>query len=153
MKRRLVSFTPVLAVAGAYVSGDQIGAVNAVSGAADWSGGSVLLKSVTVLDAAKQDVALDLFFFSESPTLTSVDNGAFALADSEMLGKCLGKVSLAATDYADAAASASATKTNVDLVLKAVARAQDIFCVLVSRGTPTYANGDLKIVLGLEASQ
>lgn len=152
MKLKLISFTPALAVAGAYSSGDQVGAINTASEAIDWNGGVAVLKSVTLLDGAKQDKALDLLFFSSSPTVTSIDNGAFALLDSEMLGKCLGKVSIAATDYSDAAASSVASKTDLSQVLKAAAGSRDLFCILVARDAPTYTNGDLKVLLGLETS-
>jgi|SRR3990167_927335 len=152
MKLKLVNFTPALAVAGLYTSGDQVGAISTVADATDWSGSCSILKCVTILDGAKQNKALDLLFFSSSPTVTSIDNGTFALLDSEMLGKCLGKISIAVTDYADADASSLATKLDLDLILKSAPGSKNLFCILVARDAPTYTNGDLKVLLGLEAS-
>jgi len=152
VKLKLINFTPTLAVAGLYASGDQVGGINTLTDSTDWGGSCSVLKSVTLLDGAKQNKAVDLLFFSSSPTITSIDNGAFALLDSEMLGKCLGKISIAGTDYADAAASSVATKVELSLILKSAAGSKNLFCILVARDAPTYTNGDLKVLLGFEAS-
>jgi hypothetical protein len=152
LKLKVIKLTPTLTVAGAYAIGDVIGTPNKASNAVDSVGGQMIIRSVSLVDAAKQNQPIDLIFFDDLPTLSNPDNGAFALTDAEMLSKCIGKISVLAADYADAAASSIASKIDLSLVLQAVHGKRDIYCVAVSRGTPTFTAGDLKILLGLEAS-
>lgn len=152
MKLKQLKITPTLAVAGTYAANDQVGGLTTITNGVDSSGGQSILRSLVILDGAKQSLALDLFFFDQDPSLTSIDNGAFALLDADLLGKCLGVVSIVAADYAAVSASSVATKQLLSLVLQAAATKKDLYCVLVTRGAPTYADGDLKIILGLEPS-
>lgn len=145
--RIILESTPTL-VAALYAANDQLGGVNTLSGAAADTGGPVLLESITVLDKAKQKVAIDVFFFKSSPTLTSLDNQPFQLADAEA-AKCVGVVSIGALDYVDTVDSALATVL-VQLPLQAVSKSKDLFYVAVTRGGPTYASAsDLVFKFGI----
>ncbi len=147
--RKVIEVTPVMATAGAYADGDQIGLGNTISNAAFDTGGTVELESVTLIDKAKQNAALDLFFFDETPTLVNADNGAFDMTDANMADQCIGTLKIAATDYCDAANSSVATVKNAGLFLKAAPATKNLFMVVVSNGTPTYANGSLVFKLGI----
>lgn len=147
-ERILLPFTPTLLGGLAYTANDQVGAVNTLENAVADTKGSVELESVVVVDKAKAKQALDIFFFDEAPTLVSADNTEFELLDSEML-KCIGVVSIAAGDYADSKNSAIACKRDISLILQAARKSKSLYCVLVTRGTPTYAVGDLSVKLGL----
>lgn len=132
-----------------YASGDQMGGINTLANACADSKGSVEVESIVVIDQAKQKAAFDVLFFESVPTLTSVDNGAFALSSAELL-KCIGVVSIAATDYADTSAQAVATKKSIALILQAIKASKDLYYVMVVRGTPTYvATTDLTLKIGL----
>ena len=139
LERVVFQSTPVTSNGVAYATGEQIGAVNTITQAVADTRGTVQLESIVVIDKHKQKAAIDVFFFDQVPALTSVDNGAFTLPTAELL-KCIGVVSIAAADYADTAAQAVATVRRIDLILQAVAKKRDLYYVLVSRGTPTYAS-------------
>lgn len=150
MKLKGLKVTPTLAVAGAYAANDQVGGINLLANAIDSTGGQAVVRSLVLLDAAKQSIAMDVLFFDELPVVTSVDNGAFTLTDAHLLDKCIGSISVAAGNYVNTANSSVATVTSTGVVLQAKAKSKDLYCILVTRGAPTYAAGDLKIILGLE---
>lgn len=145
----VISTTPVMAHAGLYSAGDQVGLVNTITGACADDKGQARLHSITIIDKAKQDKVMDVWIFNQSPTLDNVDNGAFSLADSEA-AKCLGFVRIPAANYSDSALNSVATVSDIDMVLEGYAGKRDLYCVLQTRDTPTYANGDLILLFGLE---
>lgn len=145
---KVAQVTPVMANAGAYLAGDQVGVVNTISDAALDTMGAVKLDSVVLIDKAKQKQPLDIFFFDLAPTLSVADNGVFSITDAEML-KCVGVVSILAADYADSAANSVATKTQLGRIMQAYRMSKDLFCVVVARGGATYASGDLVFKFGL----
>ena len=144
-----VELTPVTSNGAIYASGDQIGSVMRITNAVQDSRGSSLIKSVVVIDKAKQKAALDILFFDDEPANSVADNAAADIADSEMADKCLGFISIAVADYADMSASSVATKTCEHLLKSAKERSKDLWCLIVSRGTPTYGStSDLVVKLG-----
>lgn len=146
---KIISVAPVMAGGVAYTSGDIVGQVNTLSRAVLDNGGSAKLKSIAVVDKAKQKIAAELWFFSSSPTVPA-DNAAWDITDALAVADCLGAIAIPATAYMDSASNSLATVTNCELLLQAVAKSQDLYCVLVTRGTPTYAVNDLQIRVGLE---
>ena len=149
--RRVIEVTPALAnFASAYAANDQLGIVNTLANALSDEKGISKLVSVSILDKAKQKKALDVFLFDASPTLVSADNDEFEMTDANML-KCIGVVKVDAADYSDNKNSAVATIQNLNLMLQGVAASTSLYCVLVTRGTPTYgAAGDLVVKLGFD---
>lgn len=150
---KILRVTPALANfgAGAYAAGDQLGALNTVLGIANDRGGPFELVSLAIIDKAKQKSAIDVYFFDAIPALVNADNGAFDVSDADMVAKCLGKVSIAAADYGDEANNSTATKSLLGFMGKAAAGLQDVYCVAVSRGTPTFVSAsDLQLVLGVK---
>lgn len=148
----VVSVVPVLTNfgAGAYSSGDQLGAVNTITNACADTKGTVRIQSIVVVDIDKQNQPIDIFFFSDSPTLASADNAAFSLLDAQMFLKCRGVVQISAASYSDTATSSIACVSELELLVQAVARSRDIYCVAVARGTPTYSTiSSLKISIGM----
>lgn len=136
----LIEVTPVIST-GAYTSGDQLGDIQTLTGVNfDAAGGMGCLEGVTVVDKAQQKIACDLFFFDESPTVASVDNGAIAISDAEMADKCLGHLAIVAGDYKDIASTSSiASLRYLGMALKPFKDGK-IYVVAVTRGTPTYGS-------------
>lgn len=145
---------------GGYTTGDAIGGINVLyglSGGADGStvggqsGGSAILRSVTLSDLAKQSLAVDIVFFSSNPTATTVtDSGAIDIADAD-LPKVLGCVSIVAGDYIASADSSVACVRNINLPLELETGVKDLYFFLITRGSPTQAaTGDFQLTFGIE---
>lgn len=127
----------------AYSDGDLVGDLITISNAPK----SGIIETLTLVDQAKQDAALDLLIFAANPSATTfTDNGALDVADADLL-KILGVVRIAAADYCDIADNAVATVRGVGLAY--VAEAGVLYAALLSNGaTPTYAaTGDLLMAL------
>lgn len=107
---RTYSFTPVI-TAAAYAQNDQIGVLQKLSGILTYPRGSINLLNWVILDKEKAKHDLELLFFSKGVTVASADNAAVSITDAEMASGFLGRISVAAGDYVDSAASSDATKT------------------------------------------
>lgn len=140
----LVSVVPTLAVAGAYISGDAVGAVMTFSNALrnpGGVGGTGVLKSVKIADYAKQNAILDLILFRSAPTAVT-DNSPFDPSDADTL-KIVAAVQVS-TWYSFNDNSYGQAECAIDVESDTA----DLYGVLVSRGTPTYATGDLQVTIG-----
>lgn len=149
---KVISITPTLDTA-AYAAGDQLGSLQEVAGALADSSGTGKLVSVVVLDKAKQSLALDVLLFREQPTVTSVDNAALDLSDTEM-EKCIGTIRVATTDYAALNVNSVASVKNINLMLHAVKGSNNttgtsLWMILMAQGAPTYAANSLIVKLGI----
>ena len=151
-----VSATPTI-TAGAYSADDALGdeMVLDVGIADDGKTDAFVIQSISVLDKAKQSIAFDLLFFSESVT-PAADNAAADFTDADLASYFLGHVSVASGDYAALNDNSVATVRNVGLQLKQESGGGDakIYCYAVTRGAPTYAStSDLVINFDLAADQ
>ena len=101
-------------------------------------GGSVTLVSIAGRDLAKQDSAIDLYFFDSEPaTGTYAINGAFDLNDTDA-DLFVGHVAIVAGNYSDGNDNSVFTKRNIGLQMKCLT-VDDLYVIGVCRGTPTYA--------------
>ena len=144
----ILEFSPTLSVAGAYISGDYIGESGvcmSIDLAGRINGGTGIIESAVLIDAAKQSAAIELWLFTASVTPPN-DNAPWDVSDLEAT-YCIGVITFD-TYYASVSNSVSSVG-NVGLVFKAPVASQYLFGVLVSRGTPTFAAGNLTIKLGL----
>lgn len=141
-----VSFTAT----GAYATGDHLGSTFTLTNVCPESGGYANLSKVVIVDVDKQSAATDILFFDASPTVTSVQNGAFDVSDSEMRDKFIGAVSVAAADYATLNANSAATKSTMSIPIKCAAGTTSIYGHLVTRGSPTYASSLLKLITSFD---
>jgi hypothetical protein len=150
-RTHIAEVTPTLDTS-AYATGDHMGTIHTLNSALSNVGTTSILVNLTITDTANQKAALEVHLFSASPTLTSSDNAAIRIADSEVAAYHLGYVSVAATDYVtlDATAgNAIAIKTGLNILLKNSAAGTSIYAVVVSRGSPTYAASSLTFKYGL----
>jgi hypothetical protein len=141
---RTVTVTPTLDTS-AYATGDRMGTVMTLSNVALENGGEVTLDGIGITDVNVQSAAFDILFFNASPTLISADNAAISLLDSEMSGKGVGWQAIVAGDYTAAASSSIAYKGDLNKPLKAAAGTKNLYALLVSRGSPTYAASSLAL--------
>lgn len=144
-----VVVTPTLDT-NAYVTGDRLGAIHTLMGvvrSAEANGAlGATLQSLTLIDDADQKAAIDLLFFNSSPTVASADNAAISITDAEM-EKCIGRLNIAAADYATITAGGSgnavATLRNLGMVLNPGPTSTAVYVVAVIRGSATYAASSL----------
>lgn len=147
-KSALIVLTPTLD-ASAYAAGDLMGGVLTLANAMDSSGDTGAVLSVAVYDKAAQGAAFDILFFNVAPTLVSADNAALNIADADMAAGFIGRVSIAASDYATTAAGKDATVAGLGLLVKSAPGKDDLYAVLQCQGAPTYAASSLVIKVGI----
>lgn len=152
---QVFEITPVLTnFATPYTANDQVGGINTISEAFQLYNPKSVIQSVTVIDKAKQNAALELYFFDELPTVASSDNAAMDVSDAEMADKCLGFVEVPAANYKTLANnSVGVAISAMNLLLKAAQTSTTIsklYMVARTSGTPTYGSiSDLVIKLGI----
>lgn len=130
----------------AYATKDAVGGLLTFASAARYSGGSVRLESVQILDKGEGMGAVDLFLFDRTFTAPT-DNAAFTPTDAE-LATCVCVVRFAA-------ATEEYPATGNDVWHKQVGTSfplngTDLFGVLVARGAMTLVStADLTVTLNL----
>lgn len=144
------------AATGAYATGDQIGVPVELRNAVEDSGGSATVESISILDPAKQDAAVDAIFFSDQPSV-GTDNAPWAPTAADLALIC-GVVKIAATTpYSDGSARSVGTVGGVSVKVKAKNATSgqsktSLWVLLVSRGTPNYgaAAATLTLRVGID---
>lgn len=133
-----VSVTPTISTS-IYTSGDVIGGLQTIAGAARASGGSGTILSIVVLDKTQAvRAAMDLLFFDRSVTVAA-DNAAVAMSDADM-ANCLGVVSIGPYNTAWPGTPLNSVSTLLNVGLPYVLNGTDLFVVPVVRATPTYVS-------------
>jgi len=143
--------TPTLSVAGAYATGDYIGTSTtpaSFTNVVRASGGTGIIKSIRITDFVNTAaVAMELWIFNATFTAPT-DNAAWAATDAE-INTCLGVIPISTSKWYTVG---STGKVYMDDTLGIVIKpaVTSLFFALVARGTtPTWANGDLTIALGI----
>lgn len=148
----IVKVTPTLDT-NIFASGDQVGpGTTKLDNVCQERGQFVVLDSLIVTDASKSSAAIDLLFWDRLPTIVSVENAAFDVADADVALGLVGILKIAAADYAAFNANSAVSKTAIGLVMRpdltlSGADGRDLWMSIVSRGTPTYAATSLKFTL------
>lgn len=137
--------TPTVSTTPAYASGDQVGGLQTFTGAALATGRGGQIVGATLIDKGKQKAALELWVFIVSPTLAGSDNNAFDLTDANLVTAIpAGVIAFPAARYVDSASSSVCFGESLSggpiLVPFVTSATANLFGVLVSRGTPTYAS-------------
>lgn len=103
------------------------------------------LSSLVLVDSSGQNAAMNIYFFNFLPTVASVDNGALSITAAELKAKCVGCLSIAATDYKAAGSISIATlgMAACGLAMKSNTDDGPLYAVAQVTGTPTYAVGAL----------
>lgn len=135
----------------AYSAGDQIDSIQTLSNALIDTGALGAITSVSILDKDNQRAEIDFFFFAVSPTLVGSDNAAFDITDANaVIAKFLGVATVLSGDYKQSSSNAFATNDRIRIPMKSIAGSKNIYCVLVTRGTPTYSTtSGLEVTFGI----
>ena len=122
---------------------------------AEHDGGSVLLKSLTLVDEVNGTLECDIVV-SELSTAISGDEGKSVGEDVDDLdgtiSKMAGFVPVRAADYTDLIDARMATKTGIDLVLQSSPGSKSMYVHIINRGsTVTFGEtNDVRLMLGVE---
>lgn len=138
-----VSTTP------AHASGDVLADTQKFPNAVTANGGACILESVVALDSSDQGENLQLVFMRSNVSL-GTENAAVSISDADA-EEIIGIVSVAGTDFADLVGSQLATVRNIELPLKAASGTRDLYIGAISRGTGTYATGEIKLKIAVTA--
>ena len=157
--------TPVIDT-GIYASGDCLGPLQTVSNVALYTGGSAVLRSITIVDKTQaQRAAIDVAFFTQTVT-TAANNSPFTISDADAL-HFLGVIPLGTglynTAWPGTPTNSVLTYPNptitatynagASLDFPLVLAGTDLFMQLIVRGTPTYTStSDIVISLTVEQS-
>lgn len=133
---------PTLEVAGAYSAGDAVGGIIEFTNVARVAGEGSVLKNLLIIDYAKQDAELELWLFDRTFT-PATDNDAWDPSDAD-LAFLVAVISTADGSYFDATDNSVA---DVEASKRVEPLSTSLFGQLVTRGTPTYSDGDLALKL------
>lgn len=131
-----------------YASGDVLSGQIEVSGVFREGGHTRKLVSLHVLDEDDQGQPFDIVLLNSSDdfgTANAVLNVPDFVADN-----ITGIVEIASGDYVDLVNSQTATKTGLDLMVKAASGTTSLWVAAISRGTGTYTASGIKLKLGFE---
>lgn len=131
-----------------FASGDVIADTQACSNIMPVAGGACRLDSLIVNDEDDQGTAIDVLFYSSVVSL-GTENAGPSITDANQR-VYLGKVSVAAGDFADLGGVRCAEIKGINMALRAVDGSRDIGVAAVCRsGTPTYTAAGVRLRLGL----
>lgn len=140
----VVMATPVITANSAYAAGNQLGGIMKLTDVVRQDGNLHLgfseLVEVTILDNNKQDAAIDIWLFNQSPTVTSSDHSAFAMTAANLQAQCIGVVSVG-TAYSDASVVSVSSTANLNKpvqVPRTVAFPTSIYAIAIIRAAATY---------------
>ncbi len=133
----LISPTVTVSTTPAYTAGDVVGGILTLTNAMRTSGGTGILESIFINDASNQKAALDIYIFDSNPAAgTYTDNAAVVFSTD--LTKLIARIPVAAADYVTNNSQATAHEKAIGAIMKASGSA-NLFAVIVTSGTPTYA--------------
>jgi len=145
--------TPTVSTS-AYADLDQVGGVMTFTDAFAGGPRSGVIVSLAVLLESGAFPAMTVHFFNASPTLTSSDNAALDIADTEMASKYCGSIHVRNTAdvYYMTLNSSSVAYTNLKFAQVVESTDGNLYGVAQAAGAITFAaTDDLTIILGVEA--
>lgn len=138
--QKRIQATPTISTSPAYTSGDVLGGLQTLTDAANISGGSGVIQSMTVLDKTQaQRAAMDILFFDQTVTVAA-DNAAVAMSDADM-ANCIGTISIGPYNTAWPGTPLNSISTLINVGLPFICNGTaNLYAVAVVRGTPTYVS-------------
>ncbi len=127
-------------------TGDVVAAPEELKGFSREKGRGVLLESLVVLDGSDTGIALDIVFLNANGSI-GAESASFAPTDA-VAATIIGVVSVATTDYVDAANSKVAIVKNIGLLMHPVATDTSVWVGVVARGTITPGASDIVVQFG-----
>ena len=159
MESRKIFTKPITTTAGAYALEDQVGQLQTLVGAADHKHQAIKIDSITVVDTAQQKSELLILFFSKEPTITSTDSNTLAITDAELAEKLIGAIKVFAAEYYDVVGTSIAVVQYPDIQVHPQDRpsganeGQNIYMLVLSKGTPTYGASSTALTVHVGVSR
>lgn len=146
---KTVIATPTVSNGVAYSAGDLIGGKMTLLEATR-ENRSGRINTVVISDKGKQNAIIDVIFFKSDPSATTfTDNGAFTLADADLL-KVIGTVKIVAADYSSLTDNSVVCKANLGLQFS-LDGAETLYAAMLAGGTPTYTStSDLQVAVAID---
>lgn len=141
----LITVTPAIAAA-AFAANDVVGGKLTLAGAVRVAGGKGKITGLKLVDASKQNADLLVFIFGADLAGAYADNDAEAVTAADWL-KWIGTIKILSTDYEEMA-NASLVDLGFELDVKAAA-GTILYALIVTTGTPTYAENALQLTFAV----
>lgn len=132
---------------GAYAANDIVGGILTIATANFATTRPVLLKSLQVNDKGNNSAALHIYFFKETPSGGTYTNNGPVTWDAADSARIVGQVSIATGDWLSDGADCMVNIGGIDNLMPLTATS--LFALIIAPGTPTFANGDLTLKIGL----
>jgi len=141
------SATPVLALGGAYTSGDNVGGLLLFTNAFVTPKVAGECRKAQITDAAAQAADMDLILFGDNPSAsTFTDNAAQAIAAADR-SKIIAIVSI--TTHCTLSGSSISYRSSIADAVRSTCGG-NLYGCLVTRSTPTYVGAsDLTVLLDI----
>lgn len=152
-----VTATPTISTT-IYAAADQVGTLMTFTNALLNLGGRPgRVVNAVITDRSKQNAPLTLWLFANSPTIATTDNNPFDLTDANLeAAGFLGFVDFLAANYrssvSNSAGQGSIVGPKDELAITSGTSTQNLFGILTTSGTPTYA-GTTDLVVSLTIQQ
>jgi len=147
LSTRGIKIAPALSTS-AYAAGESVGGIQTLTDACRPDNVGELV-SLLILDRANQKAPLDILIFDSNPTAaTAADSSTFAWSTAD--AQLVAHIAIATGDYVSVASEAIAHKTSLGFVITSVGSA-NLYAVVVTTGTPTYAVNSLQFNWGFKA--
>jgi len=146
---KLARVTPTLSTHASYAANDYVGTSGVAmvfTDAARIINGKGRIVGATLIDYALQSVACELWLFDTAITPPD-DSAAWTLSDAHAAR--LVCVIPFSTYYASALNSVSNGVPAFPAAFQTLAASKDLYGVLVTRGAPAYADGDLTVIVDI----
>jgi hypothetical protein len=152
-RRFIQEVVPALLGGGAYSSGDQVGGVMEIEYAVETTERDhAVIDTIMVIDKSRQNAQLDILVFDTDPSasISSIDNTVFSITDAGV-ELVVQTARLLPISYIDLITS-SISKCPVKMPFRAKGGTRSLWMTLITRGTPTYLVGDLRVKVYFDQS-
>lgn len=133
---------------GAYAANDIVGGILTMTTVNFASTRPVLLRSLQINDKGNNSAALHIYFFKATPAGGTYTNNGAVTWDAADSARKVGQISVAAGDWISDGSQCSVNISGIDQLL--ALSGTSLFALIIATGTPTFANGDLTLKVGLE---
>ena len=141
-----ITLTPTITTT-AYAVLDNLGGEQTLASAVRSTGGGGVIESIVLADKSENKTALDIVFFNADPAGTYTDNGTTDITDADLF-KIIGVVEIGESDYIMFTDNYIVSMNNLGLAFRA-SGSTSLYALIISRGTPTYAVGDLQLIVSI----
>jgi hypothetical protein len=140
------TYTPTLLGGAAYAAGDAIGALIPLTDICYDNGKPIIVQNAMIMDKSEQTFTCTVLIFNSEPSASSVvDNTPLNVvdADADKL-----HAMIAFTSFKDVGGCKVSQSDDRSLQITPLAASKTLYAgVILDTGTPTFAVGDIKLVL------